>query len=107
MSGRLYAGKSFDVAEAVLGRDRDDRLVVEAIRPKSDQWRVEVDPDLASSPLGQVARHHFDEGDLEGDVWLVSDEVAQRLVAVLSHHDVEGLLALVATTIRNTENKEF
>lgn len=105
MTGQLFAGRRFDVAEAVLGRDRDDRLVIEAVRPKADQWRFEVDSDLARSPLGVVARHHFDVGHLDGDVWLVDHAVAERLVAVLSHRDAEGLVTLVAS--RNTDSKEF
>lgn len=101
----LYAGRR-DVAERLLGRDASGDLAVEAVRPKSDLWRFEVEHDLARSVIGQVARHHFDEGDLEGDVWLIAHIYAERLVEALAHHDEAAVLALVAQQIRTTEKKE-
>lgn len=108
---QLVAGKRFDVAEGVLGRDDHGRLVVEAQRPKADVWRLEVDADLAASPFGAVARHHFDEGQQVAsgqhvDVWLVHHKHAEHLVEVLANRDAEGLLTLVAESIRTTHKKE-
>lgn len=106
----LVAGSRFDVAEALLGRDTEGRIAVEAKRPKCDTWHLEVDADLARSSMGQVARHHFTGGDLDGDTWLVHHKYAERLVEALAHHDESALLALVAESINEaaelSQNKE-
>ena len=103
----LYPGKRPDVAETLLGRDtRDQRLVVEAVRPKAQTWRLDVEHEVARSVLGQVARHHLDDGDPEADLWLVDHKYAERLVEVLANRDAEGLLALIAQKIRTTEQEK-
>lgn len=104
------AGRRFDVAEAVLGRDGEGRLVVEGQRPKSDVWRLEIDPDLAASPLGRVAAHHFAQdgeesvGDGNHVVWTVHHRWAEDLVEVLAHSNHEGLLSLIRKSINQKES---
>lgn len=92
----------YDVADTVLGRDADGAVAVEAVRPASDVWRLTVDPDIAASALGIVARHHFDLSDRTSDVWQVTNDLAPRLTEVLSKGDAEGLLALIAAAVNAT-----
>lgn len=97
----LFAGQRFEVAEQMLGRSKSGDIVVEAARPKSDLWRLELDPDVARSPIGVVAAFHFDEGAIAGTVLHVHHTYAPRLVEAIAHHDEAAVLALVAQKIIN------
>lgn len=100
----LYGGKRYDIAEQLLGRSEAGDIVVEAARPKSDLWRLEIDTEVAGSPLGVTAAFHFDEGaegHTEGRVaWLVHNRWAEELVGVLSRTDFKGLVVLVCKSIQ-------
>lgn len=103
----LYAGRR-DVAERLLARDPHGDIAVEGERAKAPVWHLSVSEQVASSPIGLVARHHFDLSQHEDDdhaEWVVANECAERLAEVLAHNDAAGLVALVAQKI-NTEIKE-
>lgn len=100
----LHAGRR-DVAERLLGRDAAGDLAVEAVRPKATRWHLTVADEVASRPVGIVARAYFDEsGSPDGD-WLVAHDYAEQVVDLLAHDDAAALVALVARKITNPKKE--